>query len=101
MSERPDVPGDVVLDVGEQYAVRLGSRATAGYRWHATVEGAAVEVSRSRTADPAAAPGASSDDVFRFSGVTSGAAVVTLELRRPWEVGVAALEVVRVAVRVR
>lgn len=101
MSRRPDIPLDVILEVGERYSLRLGSRATAGYRWHVSVDGAAVEVSRSREADPAAPPGASGADLFEIHALAPGVAVVTLELRRPWEAEVTPHEVRAVSVRVR
>lgn len=81
---------DITLRPGTQTTIRLPSHATAGYRWSATVTGAADAITVTVSAAPpeesdAHPPGAAVDEQAVIVAHHPGHATVTLEQRRPWE----------------
>jgi predicted secreted protein len=84
-----DVPGEVIVRVGEEVMLRLPSLAGAGYRWESQADGDvdAVAVSLSLAPEPAAGARITSsrDEIVTIRGRRPGKARVRLAPRRSWE----------------
>ncbi len=84
-----DLPGELVLRVGEEHALRLPGLAGAGYRWTSEVDGDAGAVAVSVTLAPQPPAGAGSmtsrDEIATIRGRRPGHARVRLAPRRSWE----------------
>jgi predicted secreted protein len=80
---------DVRLAVGEELEVAVEENATTGFAWDATPEsGDVVEIVDNRFEPPRTrAAGAAGVRRVVVAGRRAGDAVLTLELRRPWETG--------------
>jgi predicted secreted protein len=87
----PDqVPAEIVLGVGQEEVLALGSLSTAGYIWEPTIEGpkdvVAVSTGRAESNDPVT-PGVSRDETVVVRGLRQGHVTLHLAQRRPWEKG--------------
>jgi Chagasin family peptidase inhibitor I42 len=84
------VPAEIVLGVGEDQGIALGSLSTAGYVWEPTIEGPedVVDVSSgpSESSDPVK-PGVSRAETVVVRGLRPGHVTLRLAQRRPWEEG--------------
>lgn len=95
------------LDVarGTTVTVELQLSSGTGFSWTPAPADGGVLVQQGERAseqtDAAARPGAPRLDVFRFAALSPGTAVVTMELRRPWETDSPPAKTFRVTVRVR
>lgn len=87
------------LRVGEERALRLPGRGTAGYGWLPELGGEIGVLSVAHGAAPLDAAASdpprsgSVDEVFVLRGLSPGRAILHLELRRRWDPHAAAIDV--------
>ena len=70
---------------GERFSIALDANPTAGYEWHATVDGDAVELKGGSLTPSTTAIGATAGQAFDLLAKRAGKAHVSLELARSWE----------------
>lgn len=79
----------IVVTVGEEFALRLGSTPTTGYRWAVVEPGPSPDVvqlvDEVFEAPASDVPGAGGAQVFRLRAVGPGSAEIGLRRARPWE----------------
>lgn len=76
---------EITVNVGEEFAIELPSRAMAGYAWEVEVD--ANQLASSKAEASAAAPealGQSVDSRFVFRALSPGDTSIQLRQRRPW-----------------
>lgn len=85
---------NVVLQIGETYALRLGGLASAGYSWDYAVTGpsnvAAISINTLEDLTVSYAGGSppsssSIDQLFTVTGLSPGAITINLKWHRKWE----------------
>jgi len=84
----------IEAEVGHEFAIRLQSNPTTGYRWQlaAPLDDVLELVNSEYKGPEAELVGAGGEEVWTFRGVCQGEAVVTLHYVRPWEQGIAPTE---------
>ncbi|RYU61434.1 peptidase inhibitor I42 [Methylolobus aquaticus] len=97
---------DLALVPGQELVIRLPGNPTTGYRWSSFGPTEAVLIATGPAAyEPDAGTsqrvGAGGFEIWRFVAARAGTAELRFEYRRPWETGVAPLQVVRYTVSVR
>lgn len=97
---------ELALVPGQPLIIRLPGNPTTGYRWSLFgPTGNALKVAGEATYEPDPAAGnrvgVGGVEFWRFVAVRAGTAELRFEYRRPWETGVAPLQVVRYTVSVR
>lgn len=77
------------LQIGENFALRLPGRGTAGYGWIFQASGADKILSVTHSTAAPATTGASltgsADEIFTLRGLSPGRMQLQFELRRSWE----------------
>lgn len=95
---------DIDLPQGGILLVKLDSNPSTGYSWAVAGNSAPLKLEKTtvrkgnQSDHMAGAPGTQE---LRFSGISAGVALLTLEYRRPWEHDVAAARTFSVKVKVR
>ncbi|MGY6217527.1 protease inhibitor I42 family protein [Methylolobus aquaticus] len=97
---------NLALLKGQELVIRLPGNPTTGYRWSSFgPTGAVLTAAGPAAYEPDAGTsqrvGAGGFEIWRFVAARAGTAELRFEYRRPWETGVAPLQVLRFTVRVR
>lgn len=97
---------DLALVPGQELVIRLPGNPTTGYRWSSFGPTEAVLIATrpaayERDAGTSRRVGAGGFEIWRFVATRAGTAELRFEYRRPWETGVAPIQVVRYTVSVR
>ncbi|WP_162560229.1 protease inhibitor I42 family protein [Methylotetracoccus oryzae] len=97
---------NLALLPGQELVIRLPGNPTTGYRWSSFgPTGSALSATGPAAYEPDAGTsqrvGAGGFEIWRFVATRAGTVELRFEYRRPWETGVAPLQVVRYTVSVR
>jgi inhibitor of cysteine peptidase len=85
MESQPLAPLSTRL--GESFTIRLTVNPTTGFEWQAIYDPEAVELVNRSYQPSSAKVGGGGEEVLTFKALQQGSAVITMELRRPWEKG--------------
>ena len=94
----------VMAEEGKEFAVRLGSNGTTGYRWRSlgTLDESMVKFIKSEYVPfDRERAGAGGEEVWTFLAVSRGDTEITMEYDRPWEKALLPVKVATIKVSVR
>lgn len=90
----------VGLSPGQKLTVRLPAQMGTGFSWQVRQSGN-LQLESKTTRRTAQSPGGQEEQVFEFTGLSPGKEKLTLEYKRPWELGVAPAKQFEITVDVK